>query len=59
MSFFNLLLVTLERCPVPTLSEIRVPKRRVRSTNCINVSLNEFIYLTTSDFSEIFSTTMI
>ena len=26
MSFFNLLLVTLERCLVPPLSELRVPQ---------------------------------
>ena len=38
MSFFNLVLATLERCPVPPLSELRIPslsERRVRPANCI------------------------
>ena len=46
MSFFNLPLVTLERYPVPPLSEQRVPplsERSVRPTNSINTGLNEFL----------------
>ena len=48
MSFFNLLLVTLEQCPVGTLSEVRVwplSERRVQSTNCINARFNKFFNL--------------
>ena len=47
MSFFNLPLVTLERCQVPPLSELRVPQlsqqripplyeQSICPTNCIN-----------------------
>ena len=47
MSFFNLILATLERCPLPQLSELRVQplserrvpalsELRVQPTNCIN-----------------------
>ena len=39
MSFFNLLLATLEGYPVPQLCELRLlslSERKVQSTNCIN-----------------------
>ena len=34
MNFLNLLLLTLERCPVPPLSELKV-----QPANCINTGL--------------------